>query len=344
MRIAITVFLISLPLVAQCEVYRWMDENGQVHYGSVPPTAQKPYKPGDFIEDTKARKDSPTGNSKKNHSSGNVDPVTKPDNEKHSISNTNMEGEKSSIQNQNKKEIEESASQDSQKNISVKTEDKNQEKIIKEKLDNLIIRLKKDISVLPKKETIKLQKEKIPENKKIEKEMTPDDNVSAIKKETKEGKNGIIKNKNDIEKNEKAREALKNKTQNESSMQSVGENSGDKSAGDRNNKVKGGLETSKETESVEQAAHKGTDEEKCGFFMSYVDNYTYRIKYECPSDYCDLLKSKLEKYSKKVSQYCDDEPGGNNSNNVRSTNQIEHNTADKSRGDSNQKDDKKEGD
>jgi hypothetical protein len=44
--------LLLVPVLSQAGVYRWVDEKGQVHFGSVPPQPQSPYKVGDNEADT----------------------------------------------------------------------------------------------------------------------------------------------------------------------------------------------------------------------------------------------------------------------------------------------------
>ena len=37
-----------LPMHSLAEIYQWVDEQGQMHFGSVPPRLQEPYQPGDI--------------------------------------------------------------------------------------------------------------------------------------------------------------------------------------------------------------------------------------------------------------------------------------------------------
>ena len=61
MKLAVLILFLIFPLLSHGEVYRWVDENGQVHFGSVPPKIQKPYKAGVTDDDqnnkTGARQD-----------------------------------------------------------------------------------------------------------------------------------------------------------------------------------------------------------------------------------------------------------------------------------------------
>lgn len=263
MHIVVLILILLFPVLSHGEVYRWIDDNGQVHFGNVPPRVQEPYKPGEITD----------GDKTKDIKSVKRQPLQKTEND--SVKKQEPE---------NAQEPKNTGLASKEKNNSVQVEkegkinttympktdkEKKQEakkaKVQEEKFQTLINRLKNDLGAQEESQ----QEIKTKENELVEKSVSNNKNekTGVRKKET------ILTN---TEKVDKRKEIEENEIKNE-------------------------------IESVEKADVQYN--EKCGFFKSFVDNYQDRIKYECPSEHCELLKKKLEKYEKKASQYCVDDNG-----------------------------------
>lgn len=292
--------------MASSEVYRWVDDNGQVHYGNVPPALQEPYRPGVLSEDEKVVNEVYDGSKAKPQGGKNTpvkqgintqnQPVKNKDNDIHK-QETQIEEEKKSEKDDKSKEVN-------------KEQDKNRKKIRNEKLDSLINRLKKDLSSIPVKEKTEPQIENIQLDKKNNPANTESEKIGSVKEKSdvEKEKLGVKKEKQDVKKEKQSvkkekQDVRKDKNKDKNNSNKEASKSSINKTGPKD-KAKEDMEIKKEIESVENAAHTDTDLEKCGFFKSYVENYTDRIKYECPSEHCDLLKRKLEKYEHKVKQYC----------------------------------------
>lgn len=263
MRLAVVILILFFPLLSHGEVYRWVDENGQIHFGSVPPKSQKPYDPGE-IQDNGQKQSLNPESTKSKKKQKNV--TEKPAVHKNAETKTNKKKSNEQNNKENSKVV-----TSKPKPIEKKSLEKESEKKREEKFQSLIKRLKNDLGVTKE---------------------------QAKKKEDHE--NNLIDNQDHNAKKEKSViDVKKQKVHNVKEK-----NKETKQVGAEEEEVK------KEIESVEQAEVKYN--EKCGFFSSFVDSYQDRIKYECPSEHCDLLKKKLEKYKNKAKQYCGDDNAGSN--------------------------------
>lgn len=146
MRYIVCKLLFVIPVIAHCEVYRWVDENGQVHYGSVPPKIQEPYKAGGLTDEDKL-----IGEKKQKKKL-----LTEETNQKEKQINTNSTGKinsgpKKHTGNNNIQNRESAADNKINKaKTEINKRDKQEkERLRKEKYDTLIERIKKDIGQIP---------------------------------------------------------------------------------------------------------------------------------------------------------------------------------------------------
>lgn len=274
MRFAVVLLLLIFPMLSQGEVYRWVDEKGQVHFGSVPPNKQNPYKTGALQENGTSQE------AEIKHSQPKPDPKVvspnrgEPQKSKQSVkateSSKNGEGDDQKIKVIYKPKTEE------EKRLALE-----KEKQRNEKFNALINRLRTSLGV----------------NKNTQQEPGVEAKAKTQKADTLDkpdalDNTGVLNNEN-------------------SQTVSV-ENTEPQTGTPSNEDIEKENEVRMEIESVEKAEVK--DAEKCGFFLSFVENYEDRVRYECPSDYCDTLQMKLEKYRSKAKQYC----GSENSETVAS--------------------------
>lgn len=141
MRNILIFFLLFVPLFAQGGVYRWVDENGQIYFGSVPPKMQKPYKAGELKQD-EAQQVKPeqqkTTTADKDPKSVKADGLNKEKPATQGITNENNP-KPASILNYKPK------------TVADKQLEKEKEKERSEKFDKLIKRLKRDVGDIPNK-------------------------------------------------------------------------------------------------------------------------------------------------------------------------------------------------
>lgn len=260
MRFAVLILLLVFPLLSHSEVYRWVDENGQVHFGSVPPKQQKPYKAGEIKNNDKKRKAVVKQN--KSNQDVKVETDSAINNESVSKKDDSSIDKSKNTEKSNVKAVINYKPRSQDEKILDKERDKKRD----EKFNALIKRIKSNLGTIKKQSQ---EKDRDENNEKV--------NI----KEAEGGKDN-------------------NNQENMADKKAVVEKS---KLLDEEKNGKEDIEVNKEIESVEQAVVK--DNEKCGFFMSFVENYEDRVKYECPSEHCDILYKKLEKYRNKVKQYCD---------------------------------------
>jgi hypothetical protein len=294
--------MFSFPVAAVAGVYRWVDENGQVHFGNIPPKQQKEYRSG--------YEDYSTNNKTVNKKGGKIE---------------NMKGKKSpgsKNETQNDKSLNANAKKDkNSNNISAGKIKETRAKRIKDKKANI--------------KSKKATKKRVSENTNNKEVINSADPAKSagIKENTKlddllkslHGKNNRPAKNSE---NDKLDTKLTSKP-NKSTVKTINtdKNIGLKGSGPKNqpaskkqskkipgkkesgNKVKHGdtaVKVKIESKIKPSSNNKKSQEEKCGFFRGYVDTYQYRMKYECPGEHCDLLKRELDKYKKKAARYCND--------------------------------------
>lgn len=295
MRQYIVIFLLFLPVFANAGIYRWVDENGQVHYGNVPPMQQKEYRPGDDVSKAgqnparKKIKSAPKKETGKNQ-------LKKPGESKKLDNNlstkagsnqskgTESNNRKVDLQNnvkpdakQNNSKAEQASSEDNTKKKTVKPGSLKKKSIIEEssELKRLIKKLR---------------------NSEASPDITNHENKSVVKENNKDKGKHVETTKI----NKKKKSMPKHSSKGNEDVQDVPIKEEEKKANKKMNdtgsvaKVRGSHDTKIQK-----------DPEKCGFFTGFVDTYRYRIKYECPGDHCDLLKKNLERYKKKMELYCE---------------------------------------
>ena len=277
-----------------------MDENGQVHFGNIPPKQQKEYRSGyeDYSTNNKTvnKKGGKTENMKGKKSPGSMNEAKK--NKSSSIKKKKNSDNISTIQTKEKRS---KRMKNEKTNIKAKkgTKKRPSENTKNKEMTGSVVPAK----AAGIKENTKLddllkslhgknnRPAKNSENDKLDKKLTSKPNKSTVKTINTDKNIGL---KDSGPKKQPASKKQSKKKPDE-------EESG--------NKVKHGdtaVKAKIESKIKPSSNKKKSQEEKCGFFRGYVDTYQYRVKYECPGEHCDLLKKELDKYKKKAALYCND--------------------------------------
>lgn len=209
MRFLITLFLLVFPLMAQSAVYRWVDENGQVHFGSVPPKQQSVYKSGDEADDHKLPQKIINRPKQK--------PATVEDVDK----NKKSRQEKSIKNNSKEKSMDEAGSA---KPLKTNDEERTNNRVIE--LENIIKELRKrEASDLLKKQSAEKQKTVI-KDVQAEKELIPSESnqqqmvdEKEIEQNTPDENQKLIRGSEELEESEDFYESIKNSAEDSNSVE-----------------------------------------------------------------------------------------------------------------------------
>ena len=257
-----------LPFLAYGEVYQWVDEKGQIHFGNVPPRQQGPYKLGGYKHGTP--QSPPTVNVPSSVPAQPPQPVSPAGSTPKSQTGSIIKSEEV---------VDTSAAMNSEvksKSKSKPGSESQPKAILKPKqLDVLIKRLRTAVEALPElpatppaprihQQSVTHKSEASKSSKPVKKAAPPQD-VPAKKKDKKKVEKKVEKNdKSDIVVTE------------------VDQTAGKSTPDSKDEK----------------------DADKCGVFTDFVSAYEAKVKDACPGSHCAVYKRSLKKYKLKKQRYC----------------------------------------
>ena len=291
-RILFTGYMIGsllLPMLVYGDVYQWVDEKGQVHFGNIPPKQQGPYKLGGYGNV------SPNSASTQNMQSGvpvqtpqpvpSAAPTAKPQTGPIVKTKAVMDAAASAV-NPDSKSTDSKAQSKSKSKPKTKPASESQSKAKSapkaKQLEVLIKRLRTEAGT-PQAKPAASPSERSPQQSAIKKPAT-----TSSPKLVKHAAPSAVHAQKNQKKQDKKPDKKPDKKQ-------------------EKKKETSGAVVTKLNHTTEKSTSDSKDEkdaDKCGVFTNFVIAYEVKVKDGCPGAHCSMYKRSLKKYKLKKERYC----------------------------------------